>query len=349
MVALTATAPPHMIDNIKDSLSMVTGKYKVIAANPNRANIYLDKKIRMANCYGYEGYDNILIPIANELSVQREHYPMTIIYMKLKYCGYAYSLFERVLGDKQYNGEMQDPTCRLFAQFHAPQTNLMKKEIVHEIKSKQSRIRVIFGTSALGMGVDAPYISHVIHIRPPCNIESYIQEIGRAGRSGLPSRSTLYYNNSDVSKDKKNITEEIRMYCKSQDTCLRKLILEYLGFTCREQEKCCCVCDGQFKGTYEKMATPVREMVRILPEENYETLKELITNELSNPLAEDIGSECGAELFCLPTETDLVEKIIDGIESIETESDLLINYGIWNENCSSKVFHLISQYAPLKD
>jgi superfamily II DNA helicase RecQ len=345
LVALTATAPPYMVDNIKKSLCMVNPK--VVSANPNRINIYLNKKIRKANCYGYEGYDNILMPIASELYVQREQYPMTVIYMKLKYCGYVYSLFERVLGDRQYVGETRDPSSRLFVQFHAPQTNLMKKEIIHEMKRKDSRIRVIIATSALGMGVDAPCITHVIHIRPPSNIESYMQEIGRAGRNGLQAWATLYYNNSDVSENKENVSEEMKNYCKSHTICLRKVILEYLGFICRNQEKCCCVCDGHFKGTYEKLPCVTREKVRILPDENKAILRELISVELALH-NKQIDSEYGATLFCLPTETDL-DKLMEDIESIETESDLLDNHGIWNEICSSCVFKLISDYAPLKD
>ena len=52
-----------------------------------------------------QSYDKILVPIANKLAIQRENYPVTIIYLKLKYCGYAYGLFERVLKDKQCVGE----------------------------------------------------------------------------------------------------------------------------------------------------------------------------------------------------------------------------------------------------
>ena len=80
---------------------------------------------------------------------------MTIIYLKLKYCGYAYGLFERVLKGKQCVGETSEPSARLFAQFRAPQTSRMKKDIISEIKKEQSRVRVLFATSALGMGVDA--------------------------------------------------------------------------------------------------------------------------------------------------------------------------------------------------
>ena len=166
--------------------------YKVVSANPNRKNIFLAKKMRMSNHHIFDSYSDILLPIANGL-------PMTVIYMKLKSVLYAFGLFERVLKEKQYVGETNDPAARLFAQFHAPQTNEMKKSIISEIKKRNSQIRVIFATSALGMGVDAPDIMHVIHITPPSSIESYVQEIGRAGRTGQLSSATLCYNNSDIS------------------------------------------------------------------------------------------------------------------------------------------------------
>ena len=82
------------------------------------------------------------VPIANRLFVERENYPMTIIYMKLKYCGYSYGIFERVLKDNQYVGETNDPAARLFAQCHVPQTKQMKKSILSEIKKPDSRITV---------------------------------------------------------------------------------------------------------------------------------------------------------------------------------------------------------------
>ena len=82
------------------------------------------------------------VPIANRLFVERENYPMTIIYMKLKYCGYSYGIFERILKDNQYVGETNDPAARLFAQYHVPQTKQMKKSILSEIKKSDSRIRV---------------------------------------------------------------------------------------------------------------------------------------------------------------------------------------------------------------
>lgn len=158
--------------------------------------------MRMSNHHGFESYDTIVIPIANELAMQREKYPMTIIYLKLKYCGYVYSLFEWILQDKQFVGDTKDPAARLFAQFHAPQTKRMKKSLIAEVKKENSRVRVLFASSALGMGVDVPHVEHVVHITPPSNIESYVQETGRAGRTGIPSKATLYYNNFDIGKSR---------------------------------------------------------------------------------------------------------------------------------------------------
>jgi len=78
MMALTATAPPHLLTNLKQSLSLKTD-CKVVAANPNRPNIYFDKKLRMSNHHGYESYDQILTLIANDLAQQREKYPIIYI------------------------------------------------------------------------------------------------------------------------------------------------------------------------------------------------------------------------------------------------------------------------------
>ena len=48
----------------------------------------------------------------------------------------------------------------------------------------QSKVRVIFATVAMGMGVDIPSIRHVIHVGPPRTIREYFQETGQAGMAG---------------------------------------------------------------------------------------------------------------------------------------------------------------------
>ena len=83
-------------------------------------------------------------------------YPLTIIYTPLKWCGFAYKISESNLGNNQYYpiGSSSVPENRLFAQFHSPQTQEMTNVVLKQLCSEHSKVRVVFATVALGMGVD---------------------------------------------------------------------------------------------------------------------------------------------------------------------------------------------------
>lgn len=71
-------------------------------------------------------------------------------------------------------------------------------------------LHIIVATVAFGMGIDKSNVRAVIHMSIPQNLESYIQEMGRAGRDGLPAYCHLFVDNNDFL--------EMRALLQSQST-----------------------------------------------------------------------------------------------------------------------------------
>ena len=209
LYALTATATRHDKKMIITILCMKD--VKNIVGNIDRPNIFIEKQFR-------EGADDdalerIILPIVEGLTKLKTNYPLTIIYLPLRWCGYAYNRFESYMGEHQYfpYGANPEPCNRLFAQYHSPQTQNMKDEILKQLYSANCKLRVVFATLALGMGVNIPNIRCVIHFGVPGSVRQYYQEIGRAGRDYKPARAILYYNNRDISSNRKGVGDDIRL------------------------------------------------------------------------------------------------------------------------------------------
>ncbi len=68
---------------------------------------------------------------------------------------------------------------------------LQKKSILSQFCNIDSELRVVIATVALGMGVNCPDVSQVIHFRSPSNLFSYAQEAGRCGGDGTKSLESV--------------------------------------------------------------------------------------------------------------------------------------------------------------
>lgn len=148
--------------------------------------------------------EELFVPLVKRLQQDGNNFPRTIIFCRrVDDCA---DLYRDTLGPNftEPPSSPDLPKFRRVDMFMSCTDEEVKDEIVAAFM-KQSELRLVVATVAFGMGIDCCDVRQVVHYGAPSDVESYVQETGRAGRDSLPSLAVLV---------KKNVTH------KRMDGCM---------------------------------------------------------------------------------------------------------------------------------
>lgn len=246
ILALTATANQNVQKKIKRIIGMPD--MKVIFVSPSKENLTY-------SVAEYVSISSNFTAILNELIIARECYPRTIIFCrKYQHCSDIYTFFKRGLG-KEFTHPIDAPSdapqFRLVDMFVSCTDEATKTSIINSFTIHKSPLRIVISTIAFGMGIDCCNVTQVIHLGPPDDIESYVQETGRAGRNGETASCTLL-----VTKQWRRFVDDENMieYVENNSICRRDILFPDEQSS-RPKSKCLCCDICQATCTCDKCAS----------------------------------------------------------------------------------------------
>lgn len=225
-IALTATATPRVQADIQRTLEFSDSE--AFVSSFDRPNLFLkivDKK-------------------------DPENQLLDFLYTRKNQSGIIYCFSRRQVDELS---ELLDEQGYSVRPYHAGLTP--RDRSINQRVFIRDDVRIIVATIAFGMGINKPNVRFVVHYDMPQNIESYYQQIGRAGRDGLRSDCILLFSYSDIHKIKYFINQksehekvvaekhldQLVKFLETQ-SCRRKPLLEYFGEEYVKEE--CGMCDN---------------------------------------------------------------------------------------------------------
>lgn len=360
LIALTATATTSTRLQIMRSLEMK--KPILLIESPNRHNITYAVKVITPNPA------KTFQTMVQDLKEQKGDYDRTIVYCQsIEVATQLYGSFQAELGKDIYLDETLDPRKRIVEMFHSRIDELNREEILKSMGMSGGSIRVLIATIAYGMGIDCKDVKVVIHYGPSYNLETYMQESGRAGRASTEvCKSVLLYSSLMM----KYCRDDIKAYARDCSQCRRKILLSHFDSDVsnlpepEHAHECCDICQRNCKcqGTscdfvYFDLSSEVNELqdhciVRSRSVTDFEKeglskklqyLKIALSEQYIKAVRKvNIPMFTPTKFHCTFGEAQ-VQQILVHCEHIFSIIDILKFVDIWHVNVAEEVLFVFSQ------
>ncbi|XP_056001114.1 ATP-dependent DNA helicase RecQ-like [Ostrea edulis] len=207
-LVITATASKEARKLIRKRLAL--NNCVDIIDSPDRENIKLFLE-KIKNTVPIEVTFGWLL---KDLSLEKKDCTRTLVFCSsIKTCADIYTAFLMVL-DKS--------VMEYVNMFHSCTSETVKEKIRQDMNDENGTIRVLIATSAAGMGVNYKGINNVVHYGPPKDMDSFVQQLGRAGRDGCQALHLLIYNSRHTHK----LDSDMKNYIENKDKCRRLQMLQ---------------------------------------------------------------------------------------------------------------------------
>ena len=336
LLALTATAGPTQRRKIMKSLCFKP-QHKVILESPDRENIKITPLCIPSN----QELEVTFKFLLKELHVKKESLPRHVIFCEsILNVSKIYSLFVKEFGR----------SSKLFNMYHS-KTSDKVKENIREDMTTSGNIRVLICTNSAGMGVNFHGVNNIIHYGIPREMDTFVQQMGRAGRDGQYGEELIIFSahKGQLGRVEVDLVKLVKddSECRHTTLCLSYALdnkkIVPLHNCCDFCEKLCkCGDDICPRSRVALIKDNVDEEEEVMEREVNEDDKKILRHQLYalKYSLTDSDSLISSEIIHGLTDA-VIEQLVCCCQTLFTAEDVMKNCSIWSFTIAEQIMSVI--------